>query len=48
MERILGEHTAIVNAILSEKPEQAYEAMRTHNARVNAKALRHFRKQLTQ
>lgn len=38
------DHATIVDAILGEKPEAAYETMRAHNGRVNAKALRHYRK----
>ena len=37
------DHARIVAAILAENPEAAYEAMRAHNARVNAKALRRYR-----
>lgn len=42
-----ADHEAIVNAIVSERAEAAYEAMRAHNARVNSKALRHYRKMIT-
>jgi DNA-binding GntR family transcriptional regulator len=35
-----AEHAAIVEAILSGEPERAYEAMRTHNARVNLGAMK--------
>lgn len=38
------DHAVIVEAILGGKPDAAYEAMHAHNARVNAKALRHYRR----
>jgi DNA-binding GntR family transcriptional regulator len=38
--RSTAEHAAIVEAILSGQPERAYEAMRTHNARVNLGAMK--------
>jgi DNA-binding GntR family transcriptional regulator len=38
------DHAGIIEAIVAQKPEEAYEAMRSHNARVNAKALRHYRR----
>jgi DNA-binding GntR family transcriptional regulator len=38
------DHAAIAEAILAARAEDAYEAMRSHNARVNAKALRHYRR----
>jgi len=43
IKRSTEEHTEIVSAILSGEAEKAYEAMRTHNARVNLGAMKILR-----
>jgi DNA-binding FadR family transcriptional regulator len=44
MARSHQDHSVIVSAILEGQPEQAYEAMRAHNARVNSAVLRMLRR----